>query len=58
MQGWMKTTAEILMGMKVDPGVTQQILQPDLITVTSQSVKVRSRTLEKVYLFFREGVCE
>ncbi|XP_040453260.1 plasminogen-like isoform X2 [Falco naumanni] len=47
MQGWKKTTAEILMGMNVDPGVTQQILLPDLITVTSQSVRARSRTLEK-----------
>ncbi|XP_027652786.2 plasminogen-like isoform X4 [Falco peregrinus] len=47
MQGWKKTTAEILMGMNVDPGVTQQILLPDLITVTSQSVRARSCTLEK-----------
>jgi len=56
MQDWKKTTAEILMGMQMDPGVTQQILLPDLITVTSQSVRARSLTLEKVYLFFREGV--
>lgn len=54
MQGWMKTTAEILMEMKMDPGVTQQILLPDLITVTSQSVRAKSCTLEKVYLCFRE----
>lgn len=40
-QGWRKITAEILIMMKKDPGVTQQILIPDLITVTSQNVKVR-----------------
>lgn len=41
MQAWKKITAETLIMMKRDPGVTQQILIPDLITVTSQSVKVR-----------------
>lgn len=46
------------MGMKMDPGVTQQILLQDLITVTSQSVRARSRTLEKVCLLFMEGVFE
>lgn len=56
MQGWRKTTAEILTGMKVDPGVTQQILLRDLITVPSLSVRTRSHTLEEVYLLFREGM--
>lgn len=54
MQDWKKITAETLMQMKVDPGVTQQILLRDLITVPSQSVRTRLCTLEKVYLLFRE----
>lgn len=48
-QDWRKTTAEILTGMKRDPGVTQQILIPDLTTVTSLSVKVRIHILSSFH---------
>lgn len=44
-QDWRKTIAEILTGMKRDPGVTQQILTPDSTTVTSLSVKVSMHIL-------------
>lgn len=53
MQDWRKTTAEILMQMKRDPGVTQQILIPDLTTVTSLSVKVRTHILTSFH-FLRD----
>lgn len=41
MYGLKTTTTGSLMGMKIDPGVSQLILLPDQITVVSQSVKAR-----------------